>query len=165
MNHPTRSMLCALVLAAAAGAAHADLLPAPTPSKSLASVDLGALITTGPRAESLGDDISDSFEGIDSLESRKFALASNSLSLPAAAAPSLWSFVTAVQAQQRGDSFVQLETHLSLVQQVTAPTQVPLPAPLWLLVMGTLGVAGTRLSQRRRQAAGMSGAPSALQPA
>jgi hypothetical protein len=164
MNHQNRARLCALALWSAAGAAHADLMPVPTHTTLDTTIEAS---TSDPRRFTTlhtGADLP-ATESADNLEARKFALAAQALALPAAAAPSLWSFVTAVQAQQRGDTFVQLESHLSLSQQVSAPTQVPLPAPLWLLVMGTLGVAGTRLGRQRHRAQAHPVTAPTLQPA
>ena len=167
MNHQIRTLLCALALGTTASAAHADLMSVTTPTaQDMSNMSTEASAGDSPRFFALTELAAmPAQDSADSLEARKFALATRSLALPAAAAPSLWNFVTAVQAQQRGDAFVQLESHLSLSQQVSAPTQVPLPAPLWLLVMATLGVAGTRLGQQRHNAQGHRTAASALQPA
>ncbi len=63
---------------------------------------------------------------------------------------SLWNLVAAVNAQQRGDSFELVEARvaaLPLSQPTVDPlSAVPLPPAIWLLVMGLLGLAGTRIS-------------------
>jgi hypothetical protein len=163
MQSPTRALLCAAALASASAAVHADLVSAAdTPWQPQASSQmawLAADLAQGPAGNELATSAA-ALEG-DSLEARKVALASRALALPAAAPPSLWTFVTTVQAQQRGDTFLQLGTQLNLVQQTSVPTQVPLPGPLWLLVMGVLGLVGTRLNRSR----GSQAAPQAVSPA
>lgn len=63
---------------------------------------------------------------------------------------SLWSLVSSVRAQQRGDSFGLVEARVAAlplsqpnVEQLSA---VPLPPAIWLFVMGLLGLAGTRIT-------------------
>lgn len=163
MHSPTRALLCAAVLVGASQAAHADLVSAEDPLLQAQAGSQPAWLApslTQVSADYNAASLASTDEG-DSLESRKVALASRALALPAAAAPSLWTFVTTVQAQQRGDTFLQLGTQLNLVQQTAVPTQVPLPGPLWLLVMGTLGLVGSRLNRAR----GTQAAPQALSPA
>jgi hypothetical protein len=84
------------------------------------------------------------------------AAAVGAVALPAAGTASLWTFITAVRAQQRGDTFALLETHLSLFQLAEAPpAPVPLPPAAWLLVMGLLGGVGVRLAGRGKPVARM----------
>ena len=89
-----------------------------------------------------------------------FALASNSVAadgpLSSRGAASLWTFITSVRAQQRGDTFSVLEANLALVGLADAlpPSQVPLPAAAWCLLMGLLGMAGVRLTGQDKQRAG-----------
>lgn len=93
------------------------------------------------------------------------ANAVGSLMLPNSSTLSLWTFITSVRAQQRGDTFSVLETHLSLVQlaESVPPSQVPLPAAAWFLVMGLLGMAGVKLTgPRTRRDALSTGAEPAL---
>ena len=79
---------------------------------------------------------------------RATASAVGSLTLPDSSNASLWTFITSVRAQQRGDTFSVLETNLTLVLMAESlpPSQVPLPAAAWFLVMGLLGIAGVRLT-------------------
>lgn len=99
-----------------------------------------------------------------------FALASDSVaadgSLSSRGAASLWTFITSVRAQQRGDTFSVLETNLSLVEMADAlpPSQVPLPAAAWFLLMGLLGMAGVRLTGQDKQRAGRESPVAAAQP-
>ncbi len=65
---------------------------------------------------------------------------------------SLWNLVAAVHAQQRGDAFELVQASVaSLPLPLSQPnvdplSTVPLPPAVWLFVMGTLGLAGTRLT-------------------
>lgn len=63
---------------------------------------------------------------------------------------SLWKLAAAVNAQKRGDSFELGEVKgatLPLSQPKGDPiSAVPLPPTIWLLVMGLLGLAGTRIT-------------------
>lgn len=99
-----------------------------------------------------------------------FALASNSAaadgSLPRSGAASLWTFITSVRAQQRGDTFSVLETNLALIGMADAlpPSQVPLPAAAWFLLMGLLGMAGVRLTGQNKQRAGRESPVATAQP-
>ena len=160
MNTKTRALLGALTLAGLASTAHAELVSASGPAPT-------ADMQTAATATSLLDSLPDlsSPDLADSLDARKSALAARALALPASAAPSLWTLVTTVQAQQRGSAFQQLDTQLKLVQQTAVPTQVPLPAPLWLLVMGALGFVGSRLGMGRKAAEENGSASPVLRPA
>ena len=80
---------------------------------------------------------------------RAIANAVGSLTLPSGSTASLWTFITSVRAQQRGDTFSVLETNLILMAESLPPSQVPLPAAAWFLVMGLLGMAGVRLTGPR----------------
>ena len=80
---------------------------------------------------------------------RATANAVGSLTLPSGSTASLWTFITSVRAQQRGDTFSVLETNLILMAESLPPSQVPLPAAAWFLVMGLLGIAGVRLTGPR----------------
>ena len=99
-----------------------------------------------------------------------FALASDSAgadgSLSSRGTSSLWIFITSVRAQQRGDTFSVLETNLSLVGMADAlpPSQVPLPAAAWCLLMGLLGMAGVRLTGQDKQRAGRESPAATAQP-
>ncbi|KPF52844.1 hypothetical protein D621_11060 [beta proteobacterium AAP51] len=80
-------------------------------------------------------------------ELRATATAVGSSALPSAATLSLWTFITAIRAQQQGDRFVALETNVSLLRLAEGPAApVPLPAALWLMVVGLLGMVGVRYS-------------------
>lgn len=73
------------------------------------------------------------------------AAAIGSRSLPTPGTMSLWTFITSMRAQQQGDRFMVLETHVSLLRLAESPpAPVPLPGALWLMVMGLLGFAGVR---------------------
>lgn len=99
-----------------------------------------------------------------------FALASDSVAadgpLPISGAVSLWTFITSVRAQQRGDTFSVLETNLALIGMADAlpPSQVPLPAAAWFLLMGLLGMAGVRLTGQDKQRAGGESPVATAQP-
>ena len=99
-----------------------------------------------------------------------FALARDSAgadgSLSNRGTSSLWIFITSVRAQQRGDTFSVLETNLSLVGMTDAspPSQVPLPAAAWCLLMGLLGMAGVRLTGQDKQRAGRESPAATAQP-
>ena len=99
-----------------------------------------------------------------------FALASDSVAgdrpLSSSGAASLWTFITSVRAQQRGDTFSVLETNLSLVGMADAlpPSQVPLPAAAWCLLMGLLGLAGVRLTGQEKHRAGRESPVATAQP-
>ena len=94
---------------------------------------------------------------------RATANAVGSLTLPNSSTASLWTFITSVRAQQRGDTFSVLETNLILMAESLPPSQVPLPAAAWFLVMGLLGMAGVKLTgQRTRRNDLATGAEPAL---
>lgn len=63
---------------------------------------------------------------------------------------SLWNLVAAVHAQQRGDAFELVQASVAslpvLQPNVDPLSTVPLPPTVWLLLMGTLGLAGTRFT-------------------
>lgn len=62
----------------------------------------------------------------------------------------LWTFITSIRAQQQGDRFSLLETHVSLLQLAESPAApVPLPGALWLMVVGLMGMAGVRATAAR----------------
>ncbi len=61
----------------------------------------------------------------------------------------LWNLVASIRAQQTGNSFDLIDTGLTSLQVATAGgpvSPVPLPGAAWLLVMGVLGLTGTRLT-------------------
>lgn len=144
----TRAATC-LALIATVASAQADLavpLPAEVWSESAAAIAANAW---------------EGWEQPASGSGTAFALASivtpDSSALPSSSSASLWTFITSVRAQQSGDTFSVLETNLSLVLEADAlpPSQVPLPAAAWCLLMGLLGMAGVRLTgQGTRRADG-----------
>lgn len=138
------------------GSAHADLvsvqtlpMPAsaePTPAAAQRSIAFALAAGTSTAGTRLTDTAS----------------AVGSLSAPEASTVNLWTFITAVRAQQRGETFALLETQISLFDLVEpTPAPVPLPAAAWFLVMGLLGAAGVRLTGRSGQA---GAAPAGLVP-
>lgn len=84
-------------------------------------------------------------------------LAAGAISVGVAAAghgtPSLWALITTVRAQQSGAPLEVLESNLATARllQPEAVAPVPLPAGLWLLLMGLLGWLGTALRVGRTQ--------------
>lgn len=60
----------------------------------------------------------------------------------------LWNLVASVRAQQTGNSFDLIDTGLTSLQLAStgSVSPVPLPGAAWLLVMGVLGLTGTRLT-------------------
>jgi hypothetical protein len=70
-------------------------------------------------------------------------------------APNLWSFVISIRAQQQGQSFALLQTHVTILRLVDGPSvaTVPLPAAGWLLAAGLFGLAGAGLKKRRSRRA------------
>ena len=88
--------------------------------------------------------------GEGTLQSTASALGSRTL--PTAATLNLWTFITSMRAQQQGDRFVLLESHVSLLQLAEAPVApVPLPGAAWMMVMGLLGFVGSRITGRGRR--------------
>lgn len=76
--------------------------------------------------------------------------AAGSLSSATPSTVNLWTFITSIRAQQQGDRFSLLETHVSLLQLAESPAApVPLPGALWLMVVGLMGMAGVRATSSR----------------
>ena len=148
----------AVVLIAASAAAQADLLT--TPADGLWG-DSDSITASTPFTASTTITASTSITAIASLTA-----SSTPLALPTGSPASLWSFITSVRAQQRGDTFSVLETNLSLVGMADAlpPSQVPLPAAAWCLLMGLLGMAGVRLTGQGTQRAQRGTAGVSQQP-
>ena len=159
MTHkPLMRAATGLVLFAASVAAQADLLSSSTDGGWGDSV---AFTASDPFAASTVSTANKSITATASLTAGSAPLA-----LPTGGPVSLWSFITSVRAQQRGDTFSVLETNLSLVGMADAlpPAQVPLPAAAWCLLMGLLGMAGVRLTgqgtqRSQREIAGVSPPP------
>lgn len=151
-SKPKPHALAATLLLLCCGLAHADLLPVasevlPADERSPpASAIADAALQPAPAFVLPSDDQVASGEV-------KYMLAAPP---PAAIDTGLWAFITRVRSQQQGDSFVQLENQLQLLD-TAAPAQVPLPGALWLLVMGLLGLAGVRFT-------GVQAAPGAAHP-
>ncbi len=140
----------ALASALAAGTAHAALIEpeAAVPQAAVAAPGdpsaawLVANPTPADRAYALAAGATDTADALQAT-----AASVGSRILPSASTISLWTFITSMQAQQRGDRFVILETHVSLLQLAESPpAPVPLPGAVWLLVMGLLGFAGVRIT-------------------
>ena len=75
---------------------------------------------------------------------------------------SLWNLVAAVHAQQRGDAFELVQASVASLPvsqpNVDPLSTVPLPPAVWLFVMGTLGLAGTRITGLAGTARPLNGA-------
>lgn len=74
----------------------------------------------------------------------------------------LWNLIGVLEAQRDGRRFDLIDRsawHVSL-QANEPPAPVPLPAAMWLFVMGLLGLAGTRLTGARA-GSGAKGSPAA----
>lgn len=161
MTHkPITHAAAAVALFAAAAAAQADLLSPPDETiwsdrsaaiaASTAASWAAPMQPSGPSGTAFALTSNSALADVSRLAS---SASTGSLSLPSNSAASLWIFVTSVRAQQRSDTFSVLETHLSLVQLADAlpPSQVPLPAAAWCLLMGLLGMAGVRLTGQGKQ--------------
>jgi hypothetical protein len=78
---------------------------------------------------------------------------------------SVFRFLAYLNAQQSGQPFRLADAGISLVLQTQIAPQaaVPLPGAAWFLVMGLLGLAGTRLTAPRRpQAIARAGEANAM---
>jgi len=64
----------------------------------------------------------------------------------------LWNFVALIHAQQLDRTFDLVDTGLTAWQplQTNVVSQVPLPASIWLFLIGVLGLAGARLTSSGR---------------
>jgi hypothetical protein len=81
------------------------------------------------------------------------SLGIGSLSFATPSTLSLWTFITSIRAQQQGDRFSLLETHVSLLQLAESPAApVPLPGALWFMVVGLMGLVGVRASGSKNPA-------------
>lgn len=67
----------------------------------------------------------------------------------------LWNLLSIVHAHREGRHFALADQNVAFVlaNHSDQPSAVPLPGALWLFVMGLLGLAGTRLTGKRSDAA------------
>ena len=76
----------------------------------------------------------------------------------------LWNFIANIRAQQLGEHFELLQTSVASIDYTLGPVlaPVPLPAGVWLFVVGALGLFGSRFTLARQPGSEPS---AALQPA